>query len=113
MPAASIKLCAALRYPAYKRSTPDGKTFMYLALRDTTGLFPDGISAAWLEPEALEFLQSHQAELVAGRCVDLEIYHVRSVEGEMRARIKACALAPKAPSHIKHEEKLHQQEQPA
>ena len=104
-PLATISICAALRMSATSCTTPGGVRGMVLALRDTSGLFPDGLSAQWLGPDAAAFLDAHRLELVAGRCVDLEIYHIRLASNELRARIKHCQLAPLPPSWINHSEK--------
>ncbi|EJL87725.1 hypothetical protein PMI15_00884 [Polaromonas sp. CF318] len=68
-------------------------------------LFPDGLVAQWLGDEATAFFEAHQAELVPGRCLDLRLYHLRNFNGELRARIKTCALAPLSRSWVKHAEK--------
>jgi hypothetical protein len=90
---------------------------MLLSVRDVTGVFADYLALAWIGPEGVAFMKAHEAELVPGRCVDIEIYKVRSANtpagAELSGRIKSCELAPKAPSHIKHEEKLNQLEQSA
>ncbi|MES2972408.1 MAG: hypothetical protein V4757_02320 [Pseudomonadota bacterium] len=89
----------------------DSERGLLFVARDTSGLFPNGFSAAWIGPEAAKFYEEHAAELKPGRCVDLEIYHVRPVNAELRARVKSCALAPLPPSWIAHEEKLRHQPQ--
>ncbi|MFC5524044.1 hypothetical protein [Polaromonas jejuensis] len=101
----SLKVTAFLRMRASGCAAPDGRRGMVLALRDTGGLFPNGITAQWLGPEAVDFLDHHQAELVPGRCLELEVYHLRPVNAELRARVKSCQLAPLPPSWIKHAEK--------
>ena len=83
----------------------DGQRGLVLALRDTGGLFPEGITAQWLGTEAVAFFDHNTAELTPGRCLDLEIYHLRPAGTELRARIKTCRLAPLPPSWIKHAEK--------
>ena len=80
---------------------------MVLALGDTAGLFPEGIAAQWLGSDAIAFYDQHLSELVPGRCLDLEIYHLRPDHNELRARIKTCALAPLPQSWIKHADKTH------
>ncbi|SFB96102.1 hypothetical protein SAMN05216344_10699 [Polaromonas sp. OV174] len=109
---AVIKLRAFLTMgPANCTTGPslDAERGFVLVGRDIAGrIFPQGFSAQWLGAEALQFLEAHRAELIPGRCVDLEIYHVRPVNTELRARIKSCQLAPLAPSWIAHEEKRQQ-----
>lgn len=105
---ATLKVTAFLRMRAAGCVAPDGRRGMVLVLRDTGGLFPEGITAQWLGPAAADFFDHHQAELAPGRCLDLEIYHVRSVNAELRARVQTCQLAPLPPSWIKHAEKQAQ-----
>lgn len=97
-----LKLRAALCMRAAGCVTPDGEPGMLLALRDTTGLLHDGLTAQWLGTAAVAFLREHLQELVPGRCLDLEIYHIRAAGQELRARVKTCELAPLAPSWVKH-----------
>lgn len=101
---AAIKVTAFLRMRAASCVTRDGQRGVVLKLRDTGELFPDGFAAQWLGNEATEFLRQHQDELAPGRCLELEIYYLRSVQAELRARVKSCALAPLAPSWVKHAE---------
>jgi hypothetical protein len=68
-------------------------------------LFPDGLVAQWLGAEATAFFEAHQAELTPGRCLDLRLYHLRTFNGELRARIKTCSLAPLSRSWVRHAEK--------
>jgi len=79
-----------------------------LSGRDTSGLLVGDFGGQWLGPQALDFLKTHREELVPGRCVDLEITHIKSLNSKHFAQVQACELAPKAPSWIKHEEKLSQ-----
>lgn len=106
-PDATLTVRAYLRMRAAGCTTPDGKRGLVLALRDTGGLFPDGLTAQWLGVDATDFLERHLAELAPGRCLDLEIYHLRPVNAELRARVKACKLAPLPPSWIKHAENIN------
>lgn len=76
--------------------------------RDTSGLLATGFTAQWLGAAAVKFLADHGAELKPGRCVDLELYHIKPHAGDLRARVKSCQLAPLAPSWIAHQEKLAQ-----
>lgn len=105
---ASVKVRAFLRGRPTSCTTPDGQTGYIFTVGDTSGLFSDGVRAAWLGTEALDFYKAHQPELVAGRCVDLEVCSLRSGNNELRARIQACALAPLSESWKKHAEKVSQ-----
>ena len=104
MPApATLKLRACLRMRAACCVDMDGNPGVLLALRDTTGLLQDDLAAYWIGADALEFMHQHLRELVAGRCLDVELHHLHAHAGvELRARVKACALAPLPPSWIKH-----------
>lgn len=110
-PATTIQIRAFLRARAGTCVSRDGTRGMLVRLGDVAGLFPDGITAAWMEPEGMAFFEKHQANLNPGNCLDLEIYKVRILNGELRARIKSCAFAPPAPSWIKHAEKVQQSSQ--
>ena len=103
---ATLKVTAFLRMRAASCATPDGKRGMVLVLRDTGGLFPDGINAQWLGEDASEFYDRHQHELAPGRCLELEIYHLRATQAELRARVKTCQLAALPPSWLKHAERM-------
>ena len=106
-PAATVKVRAYLRMRAASCTSAAGERGMVLVLRDTAGLFPEGLCAVWLGHEATAFLDQHSADLTPGRCLDLELYHLRPVGPELRARIKTCLFAPLAPSWIKHAEKAN------
>lgn len=99
-----LALRAYLRMSASSCTVPGGPRGLVVFVGDTEGLFPDGLRAQWLGEEAAAFLDTHKAELVKGRCLDLEVYHLRPVNNELRARIKTCQLAPLAPSWLKHAE---------
>ena len=109
---ATLKVTAFLRMRASSCVAPDGQRGMVLVLRDTGGLFPDGINAQWLGSDACKFFDRHQHELAPGRCLDLEIYHVRATHTELRARVKTCQLAALPPSWQKHAERTSQTTQP-
>lgn len=109
--AATIQIRAFLRARAGTCVSREGVRGMLLRLGDVGGLFPDGITAAWMDADGIAFFEKHQADLNPGNCLDLEIYKLRSLNGELRARIKSCALAPPAPSWIKHAEKVQQSNQ--
>lgn len=102
---ATLKIRGYLRMHAGSCVAPGNTRGVVLSLRDTGGLFPDGVTVQWLGQEAAEFYDRHQDELTPGRCLDLEIFHLRGVQSELRARVKTCQLAPLAPSWIKHAEK--------
>lgn len=100
---ATLKLRAYLRMRATCCVDRDGNTGLLLALRDTTGLLQDDLTACWIGADALEFMHQHLRELVPGRCLDLALHHLHAHTGaELRARVQACALAPLPPSWIKH-----------
>lgn len=107
---ATIHLHAALRQRATTCRGDDGLTGMLLALRDVGGALHAELTAVWMGGEGLRFMQEHAADLVAGRCVDVQVYrlcpHYIDGRGELRARIAACRVLPKSPSQIKHEEKM-------
>lgn len=102
---ATLPIRAYLRMRVGTCVAADTTRGMVLVLRDTGGLFPDGITVQWLGKEAAEFYDQHQGELTAGRCLDLELFHFRSVQNQLRASVKTCQLAPLAPSWIKHADK--------
>lgn len=114
-PPATLTLRACLRMRATCCVSTDGEPGVLLALRDTTGLLHDDLSAQWLGARAVEFMHQHLHELVPGRCVDVELHHLRAhTSAELRARVKTCALAPLAPSWVKHASTLttnHQESQ--
>ncbi|ABM37580.1 hypothetical protein [Polaromonas naphthalenivorans] len=101
----TLPIRAYLRMRAGTCVAADTTRGIALVLRDTGGLFPDGITVQWLGKEAAEFYDRHQHELTAGRCLDLELFHFRSVQNQLRASVKTCQLAPLAPSWIKHADK--------
>ncbi|MDB5967139.1 MAG: hypothetical protein JWQ72_3639 [Polaromonas sp.] len=109
----STRIRAALRMGPSTCRGPDGQPGMLLAVRDVTGTFEETLAVAWLGSEGIDFMRQNSAELTPGRCVDLEIFKVRIAGTELRARIRTCAMAPKAPSHVKHEEKSQQEQQAA
>lgn len=104
-PIATLPIRAYLRMRAVSCVDREGERGMVLALRDTAGILHGDITAHWLGAEAAAFLDRHTAELTPGRCLDLELYHLRPAGAELRARIKTCQLAPLAPSWVKHAEK--------
>lgn len=87
----------------------DATRGLIIAARDTAGVLAVGFSAQWLSEAAVRFLSEHGDELKPGRCVDLELYHIKPTStGDLRARVKSCQLAPLSPSWKAHEEKLRQ-----
>ena len=101
----TLPIRAYLRMSAGTCMAADTTRGMVLVLRDTAGLFPDGITVQWLGKEAATFYDRHRNELTSGRCLDLELFHFRSVQNQLRASVKSCRLAPLAPSWIKHADK--------
>lgn len=87
---------------------PDAQRGVIIVARDTTGILQAGFTAQWLGDAALQFLAEHGPDLKPGRCVDLELHHIKAQGGDLRARVKSCQLAPLAPSWIAHQEKLAQ-----
>lgn len=101
----TLPIRAYLRMRAGTCMAADTTRGVVLTLRDTGGLFPEGITVQWLGKDAAAFYDQHQAELVSGRCLDMELYHFRSVQGQLRASVKTCQMAPLAPSWAKHADK--------
>lgn len=63
--------------------------------------------AVWKGREALQFFEAHHHELRAGRPLELEIDRLRGHDGQWRAQVTACRLAPLAPSwRVKDEQPL-------
>ncbi len=109
MPApGTTRLHAALRGNASTCIGTDGQLGLLLPLRDVGGALYANLVAVWMGGEGLGFMHTHAADLVAGRCVDIEVYRVRPDGDELRARIAACHVLPKSPSQLKHEEKHEQ-----
>lgn len=102
---ATLPIRAYLRMRAGTCVAADTTRGTVLVLRDTAGLFPDGITVQWLGKDAADFYDQHKEELTSGRCLDLELFHFRSVQNQLRASVKTCQLAPLVPSRIKHAEK--------
>lgn len=87
----------------------DATRGLIIVARDIAGVLAQGFSAQWLGDSAMKFLADHAEELKPGRCVDLELHHIKATPaGDLRARVKSCQMAPPAPSWIAHEEKLRQ-----
>lgn len=101
----TLAIRAYLRMRAGTCVAADTTRGMVLVLRDTAGLFPDGITVQWLGKDAADFYDQYNAELMSGRCLDLELFHFRSVQNQLRASVKTCQLAPLATSWIKHADK--------
>jgi hypothetical protein len=101
-------------YPCVAGAELDARRGLIIAGRDTTGVLGVGFVAQWLGEDALKFLADHTDELRPGRPVDLELHHIKPTSnGDLRARVKSCQLAPLSPSWIAHEEKLRQTTQEA
>lgn len=101
----TLPIRAYLRMRAGTCVAADTTRGVVLTLRDTGGLFPDGITVQWLGKDAADFYDQNQAELVSGRCLDMKLFHFRSVQNQLRASVKTCQLAPLAPSWAKGAEK--------
>lgn len=117
-PAVAIKLRAFLTSKPTEcvaGATLESERGVILVGRDTTGQLSGTFRAQWLGACATDFFKANQPDLVPGRCVDLELHHIKPKGDELRAHVIACQLAPKAPSWVAHEEKLRQpaQESPA
>lgn len=80
---------------------------MSVTVIDLTKLFCAPIALQWMGSEATEFYERHKAELVPGRCLDLELFSFFPDQGQQRASVKTCQIAPMAPSWIKHAEKMN------
>ena len=91
---------AALRARPYRcqTSATDKEPGMLLCVKDTSGLIQSSFVAVWRGPAALNFCREHAAELVAGRCLDIEVSRLRTLNNQLRADVQLCALAPLAPS---------------
>jgi hypothetical protein len=89
---------AALRARPYTCQTPDQKRGIKLLVKDTGGLIQSNFVAVWIGPKALDFYERHAADLVAGRCLDLQITRLRAVDCALNADVQLCQLAPLAPS---------------
>ncbi len=99
--------------PCVASPSLDAERGFFISGEDTTGALRGDFVGRWLGPVALQFVKDHDAELVPGRCVDLQVTQVRSAGKELRADIVSCQMAPEAPSWIKHREKLNQDKQAA
>lgn len=58
----------------------------------------------WKGPDALAFFDAHQAELRAGRPLQLELDRLRGTDNQWQALATRCELAPIAPSWQKRAE---------
>lgn len=94
----SLTIRAALRARPYTCQTPDQKRGIKLLVKDTSGLIESNFIAVWIGPKALGFYRQHAADLVAGRCLDLQITRLRAVDYTLNADVQLCDLAPLAPS---------------
>ena len=92
--------CALTCRPYPSHIAPGGllADCMLLRVKDTTGLIESSFVARWKGPDAVAFCQQHAAELVAGRCIDLQLTRLRILNVELRADVLGCSLAPLAPS---------------
>lgn len=107
-PRATISVRVFLRARPYPFSTGpslEAERGFLLSGKDTTGALYGEFVGNWLGAEALKFVKEHDAELIPGRCVDLQVTNVRPDDKQLRAVVVACQMAPEAPSWIKHREK--------
>ena len=106
MSQSKIHLRAALRMKALTCLDAARQPGVLLLLRDTTGLLMVDLTAYWLGDDALRYLDAHRADLLPGRCVDVQLssLHIAQRGGrpELQALVHSCLLAPPAPSHVKH-----------
>jgi len=56
------------------------------------------LTAKWKGEDALAFFDANQAELRAGRALELELDRLRGHDGEWWASVTRCVLAPLPPS---------------
>jgi hypothetical protein len=71
------------------------------------------LTAKWNGPQALAFFDANQAELRAGRPLNLELDRLHGHDGEWQAYVTRMELAPVAPSWRKDvEAAAPQQQQP-
>lgn len=89
---------ALLMRPVHCLASDMSTPGVLLHLRDTTGLFADTFTARWMGAGATEFVKAHAAELIPGRCLDLDLCALRCFGHELRARVHSCTLAPLPPS---------------
>lgn len=102
-PAATLALRASLLTRAYSCTTADQQRGLLLSVRDVTGVFAEDLRLTWLGANAITFLDTHKADLVPGRCVDLQVNAICPAGHELRGQIQACELAPLPPSWLKHQ----------
>jgi hypothetical protein len=91
--------------PCAASAAADAERGYILFGKDTTGALNGDFSGRWLGTQALQFVKDFEAELVPGRCVDLQVTNIRPQGAELRADIVTCQLAPLAPSWVRHAEK--------
>lgn len=91
--------------PCAASALADAERGYILFGKDTTGALNGDFSGRWLGAQAMQFIKDHEAELVPGRCVDLQVTNIRPQGAELRAEIVTCQMAPLAPSWIRHAEK--------
>lgn len=94
----TLTLRCALRARPDPCQCAGGERGMRLLVIDTTGLIPGSFIAVWRGDEAPAFVDQHRADLIPGRCVDLQLIRVRAVADGLRADVLQCSLAPLAPS---------------
>jgi hypothetical protein len=77
-----------VRLPVVERAQDDGGRWVVI----------NTLLAKWKGPAALAFFDAHQAELIPGRGLELELDRLRGTDGEWVAHVATCALAPLPPS---------------
>lgn len=97
---ASLTLRCALRARPARCQFIGGTEGVLLQVKDTTGLIEDSFVACLRGNAGLDLLRLHSADLIPGRCVDLQLVRLRAVHDGLRADVLQCSLAPLAPSWL-------------
>lgn len=92
--------------PTYTAVDSEGRRAVLLPLRDVSRFYKSDLCARWRGPDALAWLDQHQNELRPGRPLSVEFSAVWVRDGELRAEVSSCCLAPLPPSWLKHIEKV-------
>jgi hypothetical protein len=97
-----LTLRCALRARPARCQFIGGAEGILLQVKDTTGLIEDSFVACLRGNAGLDLLRLHSADLIPGRCVDLQLIRLRAVHDGLRADVLQCSLAPLAPSWQAH-----------